>query len=92
MLAHELYCNGRTLKPLFSRSVYSGYVQVVAEMRKQQEEQQANLVCSVDPDAAMVAYQRALENSQAAPHPVDGYGQEGNSLAAARRKVLSAQY
>lgn len=59
-------------------------------MRKQQEEQQANLVCSVDPDEAMVAYQRALENSMtapAAPHPVEGYGPEGNSLAAARRKV-----
>lgn len=65
-------------------------VQVIGEMRKQQEEQQANLVCSVDPDEAMVAYQQALENSLAAPatpHPVDGFGPEGATLAAARRKV-----
>lgn len=65
-------------------------MQVVGEMRKQQEENQANLVCSVDPDEALVAYQQALESSLAAPsapHPVEGYGPEGHSLAAARRKV-----
>jgi hypothetical protein len=62
----------------------------VSEMRKQQEEQQAGMLCAADPDEAAKAYQQALENSMAAPaaaHPVESYGTEGNSLAGARRKV-----
>ena len=66
-------------------------MQVVHELRKKQEEEQQVLVCEAAPEEADVAYKKALEASLSKPsaaHPTESYGDDGRSLASARRKVL----